>query len=184
MTSFLAHSNDTGRIILYAGSICMLLALFGSWAYAARRSIKWMFAVILFPPAILALMFKDSGYRNCVLLAVVSFAGAIWGVLGCDFWPKDMGLWERTQFVGRFFADSPRKERDEKVEEELRILRQSATIEQRQQVLRGWQQRLEARKAKLNPADRLEQRLFDADLKEYLEELEIVKADMARAGKR
>jgi hypothetical protein len=184
MLPVFAHSIHTGRIFFHVGLICFLLALIGSWAYAARRGVPWIYAVILLPPAILVLLFKEAKYRICVLLALVSLGLSLWGIIGLDFWPKDMTLWERTKFLGSLFDGKSRRQRSAQLDEELRKLRQSVTLEQRKQIIREMQQRLEEKKAKLDPDDEGAQLIFAGELEAYLEELALVKAEMAKAGQK
>src|SRR5688572_21294916 len=99
MSPFLAHSPETGRILVVGGLCLYILFIFWTWIVAFRCGIGWVIALIFLQVfAAIALFFAEARARFSITVALLGLGISYWGVVGLDDdWRKEKP-WNKSHF--------------------------------------------------------------------------------------
>jgi hypothetical protein len=182
MNLFLALSDQQATILFFAGIVLMIVGGLWTLVVAAQRGVLWFLAVFFLSPlANLIFLFVEPRAIKPFLVSVAGVVAFFWGVFSIDT-SKGGPKGDLAARIERIFKGSGESKSDDDSSPGLETPADS--LEARQQRIREWKSRLEAKQAALKPGDTAGKAAFDRELEEYKIELEKVKAEGARAPQR
>jgi len=177
MFTFLAISPSAASALVFVGLIILFIGGIWTLVVAAQRSVLWFLAVFFLSPiANLILLFVEPRAIKPFVLGLVGCGVFVFGVLNTE---GDKPFGQKLEAI---FHDEEEGESDEKGKVSLEAP-SAQPLEARKKRIQDWQKQLEAKKAAIRPGDTVAQAAFDKELKEYMADLNILKADIA-AGKK
>lgn len=155
----------------------LLLFAFGElWflVVAAKRSVLWLIAVLVFQIAGLIILFVEPKSRLPFLVIMLGIGLMVGGYLAA----------EAAMFANENPVSAIMKPlTGMKSSEGLGWFGDEGTFDERKDRMRMWQKELEAKKAAFKPSDTPAQAAFDQELQSYMQALERLRAEIAAAPK-
>ncbi len=169
--NFLAHSKDTGVVLLISSLAVFFVSLAWAWVRAFKYSGLYFIGCLIFSPLLLGLIFIETRGRIAIILYTIASGMVIWSAYGLDMKdgrkPSVFKLGPRFEYM---FAEEKEPSPLELEEQERK------TFVERQARLQGWHLSLQAKRAALKPGDDAATLAFNTEAEAYAAELQQVRA--------